>query len=66
MISGLGPDGDALKVTRSPASILDACPTDLSFGTWTVADALPPYDDDVTGFGLSAPYRSIVEIPDNC
>ncbi len=65
VISGMGPDGDTLKVTRSPSSILHECPTDLSFGTWTVTDALPPYDDDVHGFDLSAPYRSIVEIPEN-
>jgi hypothetical protein len=32
--SGLGLDGDSLKVFRSPPSMLDGCPDELSFGTW--------------------------------
>jgi hypothetical protein len=62
--SGLGPEGDSLTVFRSPPSVLDGCPTELSFGDWSVSDSLPPYDDDVTGFDLSPRYESLVEVPE--
>jgi hypothetical protein len=61
--SGMGPEGDPLTVFRSPQSLLDGCPTDLSFGAWSVADSLPLYDDDVNGFPLYSPYDSLVEHP---
>jgi hypothetical protein len=61
--SGLGPEGESLKVFRSPPSMLDGCPDDLSFGTWALGDALPAHDDDVTGFAVSRPYDGYVAIP---
>ncbi len=61
--AGLGPDGDVLTVFRSPASLLEGCPADLSFGTWGVRDPLPEFDDDVTGFSLSSPYDGLVDPP---
>ena len=61
--SGMGPEGDSLTVFRSPPSLLDNCPSDLSFGDWSVHDSLPLYDDDVTGFPLCSPYDSLVEHP---
>ncbi len=63
--SGLGPSGDALTLFRSPTSVLEGCPPDLSFGDWGVHDNLPTYDDDVSGFGESAPYGSYVEVPED-
>jgi hypothetical protein len=39
------------------------CIDELSFGTWTVDDALPDYDDEVTSFGLDQPYDDLVEVP---
>ncbi len=51
--SSLGPDGDALFVFRSPASLREGSPSELSFDGWNPGDELPDYDDDVTGFGLT-------------
>ncbi len=48
---------------RSPASLRDGSPPELSFGTWADFDALPEFDDDVTGFGLRVPSGSIVPEP---
>jgi hypothetical protein len=63
--SGLGPEGDSLKAFRFPPfSMLDGCPDELSFGTWSAGDILPVYDDDVTGFGISRPYGGYVPVPD--
>jgi hypothetical protein len=61
--AGLGPQGDVLTLTRSPPSLHQDCPADLSFWTWDVQDALPPYDDDVSEFCLTAPYGRLVEAP---
>jgi hypothetical protein len=58
--AGLGPDGDVLTVFRSPASLLEGCPAELSFGMWGVREPLPAFDDDVTGFSLS---DGLVEAP---
>jgi hypothetical protein len=41
--SGMGPAGDRLTVFRSPQSLLDGCPNDLSFGDWTVHDSFTAY-----------------------
>jgi hypothetical protein len=62
--SGLGPDGDTLTVVRSPPSVLQSCPSELSFGDWCTPDSLPDYDDDVSGFVLSQPYESLLEVPE--
>jgi hypothetical protein len=61
--SGMGPEGDPLTVFRSPESLLDGCPADLSFGDWSAQDSLPLYDDDVSGFPLYSPYESLVDHP---
>ncbi len=39
------------------------CTDELSFGTWSVDDVLPDYDDEVTAFGLDEPYDDLVEVP---
>ncbi len=62
--SGLGPAGETLTLFRSPPSMLDQCPADLSFGDWGVHDQLPPYDDDVNGFPITAPYGNFVDVPE--
>ena len=62
--SGLGPAGETLTLFRSPPSMLEQCPADLSFGDWGVHDQLPAYDDDVSGFSVTAPYGSFVEVPE--
>ncbi len=62
--SGLGPEGDPLTVFRSPPSVLDGCPSELSFGNWKNPDSLPDYDDDVFDFVLSPPYEGLVEVPE--
>jgi hypothetical protein len=62
--SRLSSMGDDLKVFCSPLSMLDECPAELSFGTWEVGDALPDFDDDIAGFGVSRPYESYVAVPD--
>jgi hypothetical protein len=62
--SGLGPEGDVLQVFRFPASLLDGCDPDLSFGTWQPKDSLPDYDNDISGFPLVSPYEDLVEIPE--
>ena len=62
--SGLGPAGEALTLFRSPPSLLESCPAELSFGNWGVHDPLPDYDDDVSDFTLSAPYGNFVEVPE--
>lgn len=61
--SGLETDGDALTTFRSPASLRDGSPPDLSFGNWTDTDSLPDFDDDVTGFSLGPPSGSLVREP---
>ncbi len=33
--------------------MLAGCPEELSFGNWASGDALPDYDDDITGFFFS-------------
>ncbi len=50
--SGMGPDGNVLFVSRSPISLRDECPPELSFGSWCEGDPLPAYDDEVAGFNL--------------
>ncbi len=40
------------------------CPPELSFGNWKPNDALPDYDDDVSGFSLVFPYEELIEIPE--
>jgi hypothetical protein len=62
--AGMGPDGDALVVFRSPESLRDGCLPELSFGHWTLGDPLPPYDDDVTGFTLTQPHHNLVVPPE--
>jgi hypothetical protein len=62
--SGMTPDGEGLSVFRSPPSMLNGCPDNLSFGSWSPGDAFPLYDDDVTGFTFSAPPGSYVEAPE--
>ena len=62
--AGLGPDGDPLTVFRSPPSVLDGCPSDLSFGSWCAQDSLPDYDDDVSGFELSPPCQGLIDEQD--
>ncbi len=61
--AGMCPDGESISVFRSPPSMLDGCPESLSFGSWSPGDALPPHDDDVTGFGFSAPTRGYAQVP---
>jgi hypothetical protein len=56
-------DGDVLLTFRSPASLRDGCPPELSFGEWTESDPLPPHDDDVEGFNLASPPGSLVQEP---
>jgi hypothetical protein len=48
---------------RSPASLRDGSPPEFSFGTWTDSEALPEFEDDVTGFGLDAPPGNSVHEP---
>jgi hypothetical protein len=62
--SGVDPDGDRLTVRRSPPTMLDDCPEEFSFGSWSPGDALPDHDDDITGFGISAPYDIYEDIPE--
>jgi hypothetical protein len=62
--AGLGPEGDALAVFRSPASLLDECDPALSFGNWQMTDPLPDFDDDISGFDLVPPYEDLVDIPE--
>jgi hypothetical protein len=64
--TGLGPDGDKLLVFRSPLSVREGCEDDLSFGTWETTDALPVHDDDITTFGIDAPYHDLLDIPVAC
>jgi hypothetical protein len=61
----MGPAGDALTLFRSPPSVLDGCPPELSFGKWGVHDELPAYDDDVSSFSASAPCGNYVEVPED-
>ncbi len=37
--SGLAQGGDSLKVVRSPPSMLEGCPDEFSFGSWSHGDA---------------------------
>jgi hypothetical protein len=53
--SGLGTDGDTIVTFRSPASLRNESPPELSFGEWSVTDSLPEFEDDVTSFHLDAP-----------
>ncbi len=62
--SGVDPDGDRLTVRRSPPTMLDGCPEEFSFGSWSPGDALPDHDDDVTGFSVTAPYDSGEDAPE--
>jgi hypothetical protein len=64
VVSGLGPEGEALTVFRSPASLLDGCDPALSFGDWKATDSLPEFDDDITGFNLVSPYEDLVDFPE--
>jgi hypothetical protein len=47
--SGISADGDTLVPLRSPLG-LTAPQDELSFGQWNYGDALPTYDDHVSGF----------------
>jgi hypothetical protein len=53
--SSLDSEGDALVAFRSPASMRDGSPSQFSFADWGSSDPLPDYEDDVSGFTLSAP-----------
>ncbi len=61
--SGLDEKGEMLVTFRSPTSLRDGSPSELSFGTWQDSDALPEFEDDVTGFSLRAPPGSLVREP---
>ncbi len=60
---GLTPEGDVLVTQRSPLSVRDGCPTELSFDAWKSSDPLPPYNDDVSGFGLGSPNGNLFDEP---
>ncbi len=62
-LSGLDVQGDALVTFRSPVSLRDGSPLELSFGDWCDSDALPDYEDDVTGFSLGSPSGPLVHEP---
>jgi hypothetical protein len=49
--AGLHPDGEPLVTYRSPPVMRDG-PSEVSFQSWSEADPLPSFDDDVTGFEL--------------
>jgi hypothetical protein len=55
MKGGLQPDGEALVTYRSPPSPVGIQEAETSFGDWQVADPLPIYQDDVTGYSLVSP-----------
>jgi hypothetical protein len=63
--AGMGPNGDALVVFRSPESLREGCPPELSFGNWALGYSLPHYDDDVTGFALTQPHHNLVMPPED-
>ncbi len=61
--SGLEANGEALTTFRSPASLRDGSPPELSFGNWSDSDPLPNFEDDVTGFSLGPPSGPLVHEP---
>jgi hypothetical protein len=61
--SGLDAGGERLVTFRSPISLRDVSPLEFSFGAWKNSDALPDFEDDVTGFNLVAPPGNLVHEP---
>jgi hypothetical protein len=62
--SGLAPEGDVLVTFRSPFSVRDGCPAELSFAEWQPNDPLPEFNDDIYGFGLGSPPGNLTEAPE--
>jgi hypothetical protein len=61
--SDLDADGETLVTFRSPISLRNGSPPELSFGDWSASDSLPLFDDDITGFGLGRPHGQLVFEP---
>jgi hypothetical protein len=56
LASGLYPEGEPLVAYRSPPSVRNATPDELSFHDWTAArDPLPAFEDEVSDFDFVPP-----------
>jgi hypothetical protein len=53
--SGFHVEGDALVTYRSPPSVRDDVPDELSFHDWSTLDPPPDFSDEISGFELTPP-----------
>ncbi len=59
--SGLCPEGEALVSYRSPPSVSQSTPDELSFHGWAAQDPLPDFEDEISSFDLELPVPDLDE-----